>query len=499
MGDNLHELTIHELRDLIRSKQVSAREVTSSFLERIESVESKVKAFITTTPEIALKKAESIDETLARGEQVPPLAGIPVAIKDNMCTRGVLTTCASRILYNYKPVYDATVVERLERAGCVMLGKTNLDEFAMGSSTENSGFFTTRNPWNLDTVPGGSSGGSAAAVAADECAFALGSDTGGSIRQPASFCGVVGMKPTYGRVSRYGLVAFASSLDQIGPITKDVTDCAIVLNAICGKDPRDSTSLDVPVPDFTQCLRDDVRGLRIGVPRDFFAMGTDPDVEFAVRRAVDLLVDLGAVAEEISMPSVEYGLAVYYIIAPAECSSNLARYDGVRYGLRVNPEAGTVTRQTRGAKSSIVSMFERTREQGFGPEVKQRIMIGTYALSAGYYDAYYLKAQKVRTLLRREFDKAFEKFDVLISPTSPTVAFGIGERVDDPYAMKLADICTIPANLAGIPGISVPCGFKNGLPIGLQIMAKGLDEETLIRVAFAYEQHSGYRCMKPPL
>ncbi|MGQ9456526.1 MAG: Asp-tRNA(Asn)/Glu-tRNA(Gln) amidotransferase subunit GatA [Armatimonadota bacterium] len=499
MGDNLYELTIHELQNLIFSKQVSAREVASSFIKRIELVESKVKAFITTTPEMALEKAKSVDEVLAQGKQLPPLAGIPVAIKDNMCTRGILTTCASRILYNYAPVYDATVVERLERAGCVMLGKTNLDEFAMGSSTENSGFFTTRNPWNLDTVPGGSSGGSAAAVAADECAFALGSDTGGSIRQPASFCGVVGMKPTYGRVSRYGLVAFASSLDQIGPVTKDVTDCAIVMNAICGKDPRDSTSLDVPVPDFTQCLKDDVRGLRIGVPKDFFAMGTDPDVESAVREAVDLLVELGAVAEEISMPIVEYGLAVYYIIAPAECSSNLARYDGVRYGLRVDPEAGTVTRQTRGVKSSIVSMFERTREQGFGPEVKQRIMIGTYALSAGYYDAYYLKAQKVRTLLRREFDKAFEKFDVLISPTSPTVAFGIGERVGDPYAMKLADICTIPANLAGIPGISVPCGFKNGLPIGLQIMARGLDEETLIRVAFTYEQHSGYRRMKPPL
>jgi aspartyl-tRNA(Asn)/glutamyl-tRNA(Gln) amidotransferase subunit A len=499
MAENLWELTIHELRDLLLTKQVSAREIAEAFLNRIESLDPQIRAFITTTPEQALKQADATDEAIRRGDSLPPLAGIPVAIKDNMCTRGILTTCASKILWNYKPVYDATVVERLRQFGAVIIGKTNLDEFAMGSSTENSAFFVTRNPWNLDTVPGGSSGGSAAAVAANECAFALGSDTGGSIRQPASFCGVVGMKPTYGRVSRYGLVAFASSLDQIGPITKDVTDCAIVLNAICGKDPRDSTSLDVEVPDFTLSLRDDVKGLKIGVPREFFALGTDPDIETAVRKAVDLLVELGAEAEETSIPSIEYGLAVYYIIAPAECSSNLARYDGVRYGLRVDPDPDTVTRQTLGSKSSIVSMFEKTREQGFGAEVKQRIMIGTYALSAGYYDAYYLKAQKVRTLLRQEFDKAFKKFDVLITPTSPTVAFGIGERADDPYAMKLADICTIPANLAGIPGISVPCGFKDGLPIGLQIMARGLDEETLIRVAFTYEQHTDYHRVKPPL
>jgi aspartyl-tRNA(Asn)/glutamyl-tRNA(Gln) amidotransferase subunit A len=345
----------------------------------------------------------------------------------------------------------------------------------------------THNPWDLDKVPGGSSGGSAAAVAADECAFALGSDTGGSIRQPASFCGVVGMKPTYGRVSRYGLIAFASSLDQIGPITKDVTDCALVLNAISGKDPMDSTSLDVECPDFTKSLRDDVKGLKIGVPREFFGPGTDPDVEKSVRAAVDLLAGLGAHQGEISMPSVDFGLPVYYIIAPAECSSNLARFDGVRYGLRSD------------RSTNVISMFERTREEGFGAEVKQRIMIGTYALSAGYYDAYYLKAQKVRTLLRRDFEKAFESFDVIITPTSPTVAFGIGELADDPLAMKLADVCTIPVNLAGIPAVSIPCGFKNGLPIGLQIMGRGLDEETLIRVAYTFEQHTDYHKAKPGL
>lgn len=487
MAQELYQLTCHELHDLLKSKKVSASEIAQSFIDRIGAVEDKVKAFVTVTPEIALEQAAAVDEAIAKGEEIGPLAGIPGAIKDNMSTRGVLTTCSSKILYNYKPVYDCTVVERLKDQRYVMIGKTNLDEFAMGSSTENSGFFTTHNPWNLETVPGGSSGGSAAAVAADECAFALGSDTGGSIRQPASFCGVVGMKPTYGRVSRYGLVAFASSLDQIGPLTKDVTDCALVMNAICGKDACDSTSLDVPVPDFTKSLVADVKGIRIGIPKEFFAQGTDPDVEAAVRNAIDVLIKLGADAKEVSMPSVEYGLAVYYIIAPAECSSNLARYDGVRYGLR--------SKEAR----DVISMFRQTREEGFGAEVKQRIMIGTYALSAGYYDAYYLKAQKVRTLLRRDFEKAFEDCDVLISPTSPTVAFKIGERADDPFAMKLADVCTIPVNLAGTPGISIPCGYKDGLPIGLQIMAKGLDEETLIRVAYTFEQNTDYHRRKPSL
>ncbi len=485
MADSLHQLTAHELHDLISTKQISAQEAASAFISRIEAVEDRVKSYVTTTPDLALKQAESVDESIAKGDQPGPLAGIPAAIKDNMSTRGVLTTCSSKILHNYKPIYDATVVDRLSSERAVMLGKTNLDEFAMGSSTENSGFFVTHNPWDLNTVPGGSSGGSAAAVAADECAFALGSDTGGSIRQPASFCGVVGMKPTYGRVSRYGLIAFASSLDQIGPLTKDVTDCAIVLNAIAGKDPCDSTSLDVDCPDFTGSLVADVKGIKIGVPKQFFGEGTDPDIDKAVRGAIDLLARLGAQYEETSMPSVDYGLPVYYIIAPAECSSNLARYDGVRYGLRSkNP-------------SDVIEMYQQTREQGFGAEVKQRIMIGTYALSAGYYDAYYLKAQKVRTLLRRDFEKAFEQFDVLITPTSPTVAFRIGERADDPFAMKLADVCTIPANLAGIPAISIPCGLKNGLPIGLQIMAKGLDEETLLRVAYTFEQHTDYHKSRP--
>ncbi len=487
MAQDLHKLTAHELHDLLESKQASAREIAQSYIDRIGAVEDRVKSFVTVTPEIALEQAAAVDEAIAKGEKVGPLMGIPGAIKDNMSTRGVLTTCSSKILYNYKPVYDAAVVDALNNERFVMVGKTNLDEFAMGSSTENSGFFTTHNPWNLDTVPGGSSGGSAAAVAADECAFALGSDTGGSIRQPASFCGVVGMKPTYGRVSRYGLIAFASSLDQIGPLTKDVTDCALVLNAICGKDPCDSTSLDVPVPDFTKSLVADVKGLRIGVPKEFFAQGTDPDVETAVRAAIDVLVKLGADAKETSMPSMDYGLPVYYIIAPAECSSNLARYDGVCYGLRSKDATDTI------------SMYEKTREEGFGAEVKQRIMIGTYALSAGYYDAYYLKAQKVRTLLRRDFERAFEEFDVLITPTSPTVAFGIGEKADDPFAMKLADVCTIPVNLAGIPAISVPCGFKNGLPIGLHIIAKGLDEETVLRVAYTFEQNTEWHRARPKL
>ena len=482
--EKLYTLTAHELRDKLTSKEVSAKEIAQSFIDRINSVEDKVKAFVTTTPEAALAKAEEIDAKIAAGETLSPLAGIPWAIKDNMSTKGVLTTCSSKVLANYKPIYDATAVKKL--ADSVPVGKANLDEFAMGSSTENSGFFTTHNPHDLTTVPGGSSGGSSAAVTADECAFALGSDTGGSIRQPASFCGVVGLKPTYGRVSRYGLVAFASSLDQIGPITKDVTDCALVMNAICGRDKMDSTSLDVPVPDFTKCLTGDVKGLRIGVPKEFFGEGTDPEVKAAVTAGIEKLCSLGAVAEEVSIPTVKYGVPVYYIIAPAECSSNLARYDGVRYGVR--------SENSR----DVISMFESTREEGFGAEVKQRIMIGSYALSAGYYDAYYLKAQKVRTLIRNDFDKAFAKFDVLITPTAPTTAFKIGEFKDDPLAMKLADICTIPVNLAGIPAVSLPCGKDSkNLPIGLQIIGKGLDEETVIRTAYAYEQAGGFANMKP--
>lgn len=481
MADKLYELTAHELSDMIRARKVSAREVAQCFIDRMEAVEDKVKAFLTTTPEIALAQADAVDVAIAAGEELGPLAGVPGAIKDNLCTRGVLTTCASKILGNYRPVYDATVIERLNSERFVMVGKTNLDEFAMGGSTENSAFFVTHNPWDLNRVPGGSSGGSAAAVAADECAFALGSDTGGSIRQPASFCGVVGLKPTYGRVSRYGLVAFASSLDQIGPITKDVTDCALVLNAIAGKDACDSTSLDLPTPDFTKALVDDVKGLRIGVPKEFFGVGTDPDVAKAVMDGVQTLAALGAEYKETSMPSVEYGVPTYYIIAPAEASSNLARYDGVRYGLR------------SADSPDVISMFENTREEGFGAEVKQRILIGTYALSAGYYDAYYLKAQKVRTLLRRDFEKAFEEFDVIVTPTAPVVAWTIGELMDDPLAIKLADICTIPVNMAGLPGISIPCGFKGNLPIGMQLIGKALDEETLLRVAYTFERNSEWR------
>ena len=488
MADELYALTAHEIRDLISAKKVSSLEVTQSVLRRIAQVEDAVKSYVTVMGEDALAHAREVDERIARGEDVGPLGGVPTAIKDNMSTRGVLTTCSSKILYNYKPIYNATVVERIGRTGAVAVGKTNLDEFAMGSSTENSGFFPTRNPWNLKTVPGGSSGGSAAAVAADECILALGSDTGGSIRQPASFCGVVGMKPTYGRVSRYGLVAFASSLDQIGPITKDVTDCALLLNSIAGHDPLDSTSQPVPVPDYTKSLVNDVKGLRIGVPKEFFAQGVQPEVGEAIWRAIELLKSLGASYREISMPNVEYGLATYYIIAPAEASSNLARYDGVRYGLRDSKA------------NDPISMFARTREQGFGAEVKQRIMIGTYVLSAGYYDAFYLKAQKVRTLLRRDFEKAFEEFDVLITPTAPTPAFGIGERTDDPLQMKLSDVCTIPCNMAGIPGISIPCGFSSdGLPIGLQIISRAFNEEMLLRVAYTFEQNTDYHLRKPPL
>jgi len=472
---------------MLISRKVSAREITQATLDRISGVDDKVKAYVTVTADLAMEAATAVDQRIGRTGEIGPLAGIPVAIKDNMCTAGTPTTCSSKILRDFVPPYDATVVERVASAGAVMVGKTNLDEFAMGSSTENSGLFVTHNPWDLTKVPGGSSGGSAAAVAADEAILALGSDTGGSIRQPASFCGVVGLKPTYGRVSRYGLVAFASSLDQIGPITKDVTDAALLLQVVSGKDPLDSTSVDLPVPDYVAGLRKDVRGLKMGVPKEFFAQGVEPEISNAVMQAVELLQGLGAEYKEISMPIMEYTLPTYYILAPAEASSNLARYDGVRYGHRSahTPDA--------------ITMLMKTRDEGFGAEVKQRIMIGTYALSAGYYDAYYLKAQKVRTLVRQAYDEAFEEFDVLVSPTSPTVAFGIGERVDDPLQMKLADVCTIPINMAGIPAISLTCGFHEDLPIGLQIMGKPFDEETILRVAYTFEQNTDYRTRKPAL
>ena len=481
-----YELTIHEAHDLLRSRQISSVELTRAVIERIETVESLVHAYTTVTSELAMEQARRADERRAAGEDGPFL-GVPVAIKDVISTEGVRTTCSSRMLESFVPIYDAYVVERLKALGAVMVGKTNMDEFAMGSSTENSAYFPTLNPWDLTRVPGGSSGGSAAAVAADEAIFALGSDTGGSIRQPAALCGVVGMKPTYGAVSRFGLVAFASSLDQIGPLAKDVTDCALVLSAIVGHDPRDSTSLDFPVPDYSRALDGDLQGVRVGVPVEYFEQGIEPEVERLVRAAIDRMRDLGAEVGEVSLPHTRYGLASYYIIAPAECSANLARYDGVKYGYSA-PDA-----------ESMWDGYFKTRQRGFGPEVTRRIMLGTYALSSGYYDAYYLKAQKVRTLIKRDFDEAFQRYDVLASPTSPSVAFKVGEKAGDPLAMYASDVCTIPVNLAGLPGISVPCGFSQDLPVGLQLIGKPLGEEMLLRVARAYERSTDWRKRKPQL
>ena len=486
MADGLFNLTIHEARELLNSRQVSSHDLTQAALERIEEVDSRVGAFVTVTGETALEQARQADETLAQNGG-GPLTGIPVQVKDNMCTRGVPTTCSSRMLEGFVPPYDATVVERLQAQQAVVVGKGNMDEFAMGSSTENSAFFPTRNPWDLDRVPGGSSGGPAAAVAAGECFYALGSDTGGSIRQPAALCGIVGMKPTYGLVSRYGLVAFASSLDQIGPMTKDVADCALVLNAIAGHDPRDSTSIPQKAPDYTAALTGDVRGMRIGVPKEYYGEGIDGEVSDTLRKALDKFRELGASVEETSLPHTMYALAVYYILAPSEASANLARYDGVKYGYS-SQDAG-----------SMWEAMEQTKQHGFGPEVKRRIMLGTYALSAGYYDAYYLKAQKVRTLISREFQEAFQTYDVLVAPTSPTVAFRLGEKVEDPVQMYLSDICTIPINIAGIPALSIPAGFVDGLPVGMQIMGRPLGEETILRAAHAYEQATEWHRMRPEL
>jgi aspartyl-tRNA(Asn)/glutamyl-tRNA(Gln) amidotransferase subunit A len=477
--------TISQASRLLKKREISSVELTSEYLERIDVAEPKVRALVTVTREQALEQAKKADETIAAGK-TGPLAGIPVVVKDNMCTRGVRTTCSSKILENFIPPYDATVVEKLNAAGMVMVGKSNLDEFAMGSSTENSALFPTRNPWDLDRVPGGSSGGSAVAVAAGEAVCAVGSDTGGSIRQPAGFCSVVGMKPTYGRVSRYGLVAFASSLDQIGPLTQDVTDCAFLMNAIAGYDKRDSTSVPEPVPDYTQALKTDLKGIRLGVPKEYYVEGMQSGVADAIQTALKKLEELGASIEETSLPHTPYALAVYYIIAPSEASANLARYDGVKYGSSYEGE-------------TMWDSLEKTREYGFGPEVKRRIMLGTYALSAGYYDAWYLKAQKVRTLIRREFDTAFDKYDALITPTSPTVPFNIGEKMDDPLAMYLSDICTLPVNIAGVPGISIPAGFSDGLPVGMQIIGRPFGEETMLHIAYAYEQATGWHEKKPPL
>ncbi len=482
----LHDLTIHEARRLLKGREVSSVELTRAVLERISDIEDKVHAFVTITAERALKRAALSDKRIAGGD-CTPLTGVPALIKDNMCTRGVATTCSSRMLQNFIAPYDATVVERLESAGMVMVGKSNMDEFAMGSSTEHSAFFTTRNPWDLGRVPGGSSGGSAVGVAAGEAIYALGSDTGGSIRQPASFCSVVGLKPTYGRVSRYGLVAFASSLDQIGPLTRDVTDAALVMNAIAGRDPADSTSVDHSVPDYTQSLVPDIKGIRLGIPREYFVEGMQPGVSDAIRAAISTLEGLGAEVDwDLSLPSTRYALAAYYIIAPSEAMANLARYDGVKYGYS---HAG----------ENMWDAMEKTRGHGFGPEVKRRIILGTYALSAGYYDAYYLKAQRVRTLIRREFEQAFQRYDALITPTSPTVPFRIGERVDDPLQMYLSDVCTLPVNIAGIPGLSIPAGFADGLPVGMQILGKPFSEEVLLRIGYAYEQATDWHTRRPDI
>jgi len=485
---NLYELTIHEAHDLLRRKEISAVDLTRSVLDRIREIDFRVGAYITVTEETALSQAAAADHAVGEG-RIGPLTGIPLAVKDLICTRGLRTTCASKILENFVPPYDAGVIEALKAEGAVIVGKVNMDEFAMGSSTENSAMGITRNPWDLSRTPGGSSGGSAAAVAADMCLGALGSDTGGSIRQPASHCGVVGLKPTYGRVSRYGLVAFASSLDQIGPLTKDVTDCALVLSAISGHDRRDSTSVPRPVPDYIEALRPDIAGIRIGLPREYHsAEGLSPEVSSIIRGAVEILEGMGAQCVEISLPHTPHAVAVYYLIAPSEASSNLARYDGVKYGFRDRD------------RGDLLEMYRGTRSRGFGPEVQRRIILGTYALSAGYYDAYYGKASQVRTLIVADFRKAFETCDVILSPVAPTPAFPIGEKMDDPLTMYLSDIFTLSANLAGIPGMSVPCGFSaEGLPIGLQLMGNHFDEETLLRVGYAFEQATEVHLRKPVL
>ncbi len=480
--------SIRELHQQLVSKERSAVEITQEALQRIAALEPKLHSFISVTADTALAQAQAVDAKIAAGEEIGLLAGIPIGIKDNLCTKGIRTTCASKILENFVPPYESTVTQKLADAGAVMVGKTNLDEFAMGSSTENSAFQVTANPWDLERVPGGSSGGSAAAVAAQECVVALGSDTGGSIRQPASFCGVVGMKPTYGLVSRYGLVAFASSLDQIGPFGRTVEDAAILLGAIAGYDPKDSTSLKVEIPDYTQALKPDVKNLRIGIIKETFGEGLDPAVEQAVTKAIEQLKDLGAEVQEVSCPRFRYGLPTYYIIAPSEASANLARYDGVKYGFRA-PDA-----------ENLLSMYNRTRAAGFGTEVKRRIMVGTYTLSAGYYDAYYLKAQKVRTLIKQDFENAFANVDVLVCPTVPTTAFKAGEKTDDPLSMYLTDLMTITVNLAGLPGMSVPCGFDDkGLPIGLQLIGNVLREDLLFQVAHAYEQATEWHKKTPKL
>jgi aspartyl-tRNA(Asn)/glutamyl-tRNA(Gln) amidotransferase subunit A len=486
-NNTLYQLTIQEALTKLKNKEITSVELTQSVLDRIVEVDNQIRAYISLLPEVALDMAQTADERRARGEDAP-LLGIPIAVKDCIITKGITTTTGSKILGNYVPPFDATVVEKLRRAGAVFLGKTNTDEFTMGSSTEYSAFFPTSNPWNLDCVPGGSSGGSAAAVVADEALGALGTDTGGSIRQPAAFCGVVGLKPTYGRASRYGLIAHGSSLDQPGPLTKSVADAALILQIIAGHDPKDSTTLKSSAPNYLAELEQgrSFAGLKIGLPKEYFIEGMNPAVEAAVREAVRVAQDNGAEVVEISLPHTEYGIPVYYLISTAEASSNLSRYDGVRYGLRVPTD-------------DMWETFFETRAAGFGPEVKRRIMLGTYALSAGYYDAYYLKAQKVRTLIRRDFEAAFKQVDVIFAPTTPDVAFKIGQKIDDPLQMYLSDVFTVMVNLAGICGITVPCGFSNGLPIGLQILGPALGESAILKAAYAYEQATEWRKQRPKI
>jgi aspartyl-tRNA(Asn)/glutamyl-tRNA(Gln) amidotransferase subunit A len=482
---NLCALTLHEAREKLRKREFSSQELTDSVFRRIAETDDKIHAYLTLCRDAALEQAKQADQRLGQESNPVPLLGIPIAIKDNFLTCSVQTTCASKILGRFIPPYDATTIQRLRAGGAVFTGKTNLDEFAMGSSAENSAFFPTRNPWNTERVPGGSSGGSAAAVAADQCIVALGTDTGGSIRQPAACCGIVGLKPTYGRVSRYGIIAFASSMDQVGPMTKDVEDCALLLEAIAGYDPADSTSVNRPVPHYANALTGDIKGLKLGIPKEYFVSGMQPEVDQAVRDAIRLLEKNGALIEEISLPHTEYAIAVYYIVATAEASSNLARYDGMRYGHRASAKDLTET-------------YMRSRQEGFGAEVKRRIMLGTYVLSAGYYDAYYLKAQRARSLIKKDFDDAFQRCDAIITPTAPTTAFKIAEKTQDPLQMYLSDIYTISVNLAGLPALSLPCGFDTeGLPIGLHIIGKHFDESTVLRVAHVYEQSTTWHERKP--
>ena len=485
--DDTHYMSVRRLSDALRARELSAVELADAHLARIEALDGTLGSYLAVTPDRAREQAAAADAVIAAGGG-GPLTGVPMQLKDNLATRGVTTTCGSRMLESYVPPYDATVTQRLAEAGSVLLGKGNMDEYAMGSSTETSAFKTARNPWDLDRVPGGSSGGPAAAVAAGLAPYALGSDTGGSIRQPASLCGIVGLKPTYGLVSRYGLIAFASSLDQIGPLTRTVEDAALVMNAIAGHDANDSTSIPRPAVDYTDGLTAGVRGLRIGVVREYFGEGIDPEAARVTREAIVQLEALGAEVEwDVSLPHSGSALAVYYVLAPSECSANLARYDGVKYGY------------SDASASTMWAALAATREDGFGAEVKRRIMMGTYALSAGYYDAYYKKAQQVRTLIRREFEDAFQRFDVLATPTSPTTAFKIGEKLDDPLVMHANDVCTVPANIAGIPGLSMPCGFIEGLPVGLQLLGPHLGEPALLRAAYAYEQATDWHDRQPSL